>query len=105
MKAKPELVELVLVPYERARAWILDNPDAAVDILARDAGLNLEDATRVLNERTNIAVSLIPGEAQLAVFRTILPVLVAEDKVKSQEAAELALLELIEDSIARKVAG
>ena len=105
LKAKPELVELVLVQYERARAWILANPEAAVDILARDAGLNLEDATRVLNERTNIAVSLIPGETQLAVFRTILPVLVAEDKVKSQEAAELALLELIEDSIARKVAG
>ena len=101
----PELVELVLVQYEKARAWINENPEQAVEILARDASLNIEDARTVLTERTNINVSLIPGQVQLDVFKTILPVLVAEDKVKSQEAAELALTELIDDSIATKVAG
>lgn len=105
LDAHPDLVELVLVQYERARAWIAENPEQAIEILARDAGLNVEDATTVLSERTNIDVSLIPGEVQLDVFRTILPVLVNEDKVKSQEAAELALQELIDDSIARKVVG
>lgn len=105
LDAHPDLVELVLVQYERARAWIAENPEQAIEILARDAGLNVEDATTVLSERTKIDVSLIPGEVQLDVFRTILPVLVNEDKVKSQEAAELALQELIDDSIARKVVG
>lgn len=105
LNAHPDLVELVLVQYQRARAWIAENPEQAIEILARDASLNLEDATTVLSERTNIDVSLIPGEVQLDVFRTILPVLVNEDKVKSQEAAELALQELIDDSIARKVVG
>lgn len=105
LTAHPDLVELVLVQYEKARAWINENPEQSVEILARDASLNIEDARTVLTERTNINVSLIPGQVQLDVFKTILPVLVAEDKVKSQEAAELALDELIDDSIATKVAG
>jgi sulfonate transport system substrate-binding protein len=50
-----------------------------------------------------VDVSLIPGETQLAVFRIITPVLVAEGKIKSQEAADLAIKTLINDSIAKKV--
>jgi sulfonate transport system substrate-binding protein len=57
----------------------------------------------VLTERTNVAVSLIPGETQLAVFRIITPVLIAEGKIKSQVAADGALKTLINDSIAKKV--
>ncbi len=101
----PELVEEVLIQYQRARTWILENPDQAVEILARDASLNIEDARTVLTERTKIDVPLVPGQVQLDVFKTILPVLVAEDKVKSQEAAELALKELIDAAIATKIAG
>ncbi|SCX15007.1 aliphatic sulfonate ABC transporter substrate-binding protein [Candidatus Aquiluna sp. UB-MaderosW2red] len=103
LESNPELVEIVLVQYQKARAWILANPTKAAEILAREAQLDADVATKVLTERTNVDVSLIPGETQLAVFRIITPVLVAEGKIKSQEAADLALQTLINDSIAKKV--
>lgn len=100
---KPELVEVVLAQYERARQWILDNPDDAVAILARDAQLDSEVARKVLLERTNIDVSLVPGSTQIAVWTTISKVLVAEGAIKSQEAADDALATIISDSIAKKI--
>jgi sulfonate transport system substrate-binding protein len=103
LASNPELVEIVLLQYERARAWILANQDKAAQILAREAQLDNDVAAKVLTERTNVDVSLIPGVTQLAVFRIITPVLVAEGKIKSQEAADLAIKTLINDSIAKKV--
>lgn len=100
---KPELVEIVLSQYERARQWILDNPDEAVGILARDAQLDTEVAKKVLLDRTNIAVSIVPGQTQLSVWTTISKVLVAEGAIKSQDAADQALLTIINDSIAKKI--
>ena len=100
---KPELIELVLGQYERARQWILDNPDDAVAILARDAQLDTEVAKKVLLERTNIDVSIVPGATQLAIWTTISKVLVAEGAIKSQEAADDALATIINDAIAKKI--
>lgn len=100
---KPELVEVVLKNYQRARQWILDNPDDAVAILARDAQLDSEVARKVLLERTNIEVSIVPGATQLEVWTTISKVLVAEGAIKSQEAADSALATVINDSIAKKI--
>ena len=103
LQGSPEIVETVLLQYQRARAWILENQAEAVELLAREAQLDADVAKKVLTERTNVAVSLIPGETQLAVFRIITPVLVAEGKIKSQVAADGALKTLINDSIAKKV--
>jgi len=100
---KPELVEAVLKQYEKARQWILDNPDAAVAILARDAQLDEDVARTVLLERTNIDVSIVPGATQLAVWTTISKVLVAEGAIKSQAAADEALATILNDSIAKKL--
>lgn len=99
----PEIVEVVLTQYQRARAWILENEAAAVDILAREAQLDQGVAKKVLTERTKIDVSLVPGETQLAVFRVILPVLVDEARIKSTKDGESALETLIDDRIAKKV--
>jgi sulfonate transport system substrate-binding protein len=103
LTAKPEIVEVVLTQYERARAWILANQDGAVEILAREAKLDPTVASKVLTERTNIDVSIVPGETQLAVFRIITPILVAEGRVKTQEAADEALATLIDSTIAKKI--
>jgi sulfonate transport system substrate-binding protein len=100
---KPEIVELVLTQYERARAWILENQDGAVEILALEAQLVPEVASKVLTERTKIDVSIVPGETQLAVFRIILPVLVAEGGIKSEQDGLDALTTLINDSFAKKI--
>ena len=103
LAAKPEIVEIVLAQYQKARQWILDNPDDAVAILARDAQLDPAVAQKVLLERTNVDVSIVPGATQLAVWETISKVLVAEGAIKSQDAAENALKTIINDSIAKKV--
>lgn len=103
LAAKPEIVEIVLTQYQRARQWILDNPEDAVAILARDAQLDPAVAQKVLLERTNIDVSVVPGATQLAVWETISKVLVAEGAIKSQDAADNALKTIINDSIAKKV--
>jgi len=103
LDANPEIVEIVLGQYQRARAWILENQDQAVAILAKEAQLDPTVASKVLLERTKIDVSIVPGETQLAVFRIITPVLIAEDRIKSEDAANKALLTLINDSIAKKI--
>jgi sulfonate transport system substrate-binding protein len=100
---EPELVEVVLGQYQRARNWILENPSDAVAILARDAELDPAVAEKVLLERTNIDVSIVPGPTQLAVWTTITKVLVAEGAIKSQEAADDALATIVNDSIAKKI--
>ena len=100
---EPELVEVVLTQYQRARNWILENPSDAVAILARDAQLDPAVAEKVLLERTNIDVSIVPGPTQLAVWTTITKVLVAEGAIKSQEAADDALATIVNDSIAKKI--
>jgi len=103
LKAQPDMVRLVLETYERARQWILDNPEQAAQLLAQEASLDIDDARKVLLERTRIDVSLVPGDAQLSVFEVILPVLVAEAGVRSEDAGRKALDELIDDSIAKQV--
>ena len=100
---KPELVEVVLAQYQKARQWILDNPNDAVAILARDAQLDEAVAKKVLLERTKIDVSIVPGATQLAVWTTISKVLVAEGAIKSKEAADEALKTIVNDTIAKKI--
>lgn len=103
LAAQPDIVRTVLATYERARQWILDNPDDAVSLLASEASLDLDDARKVLLERTRIDVSLVPGDAQRSVFEIILPVLVAEAGVRSEADGLTALDELIDDTVAKQV--
>lgn len=87
----PKLVDQVLSCYEQARAWIKENPKDAAAILAKEASLDPAIAGKVLTERTNVDVSLVPGEAQQGVLEAILPTLVAEAQVRSEEEARTAL--------------
>ncbi|MCC7021736.1 MAG: aliphatic sulfonate ABC transporter substrate-binding protein, partial [Thermomicrobiales bacterium] len=48
----PKLTATVIAQYERARAWILANPDEAATILAEESKLSQEVAERELFERT-----------------------------------------------------
>lgn len=91
LEQSPDLVDAVLTCYETARAWIIANPDEAAALLAQEASLEPAVASKVLTERTNVEVSLVPGEAQQQILETITPVLVAEGQVRSQEEADQAL--------------
>lgn len=103
LEQSPELVEQALRCYEDARRWIIANPDAAAALLAEEASLDLDVARTVLVDRTNVDVSLIPGAAQREVLETILPVLVAEGQVRSEDEARRALDSLYDTTIAEEV--
>lgn len=103
LQQSPELVEVTLRCYESARNWILSNPDDAAALLAEEASLDLDVARTVLLERTNIDVPLVPGDAQRTVLETILPVLVAEGQVRSEDEARRALDSLYDTTIAQEV--
>lgn len=102
LASHPDVVLTVLRAYERARQWIADNEDQAVEILATEASLDANDARKVLLERTRLDVSLVPGAEQLQVLAVILPVLVAEARVRTAEDGERALGDLIDDTLAKQ---
>ena len=102
IEQSPELIDAVLACYEDARAWILANPDAAAEVLAAEASLEPDIAKKVLTERTIIDVSLVPGAAQQEVLERILPTLVAEAQVRSEQEALDALSTLYDPSFAER---
>jgi sulfonate transport system substrate-binding protein len=99
---QPELIDQTLNCYEQARAWIIANPEDAAALLAQEASLDPAIAAKVLNERTNVEVPLVPGDAQQQVLETILPILVAEAQVRSEEEARTALDSLYDTSFAER---
>jgi sulfonate transport system substrate-binding protein len=94
LQAYPNYVTKVLTNYERARQWIIDNPDEAAQILADEAKLSVEVAKRELDERTVLTESPVPGERQLAVLKEIIPIFVAESQVKADTDIEAVLKDL-----------
>ncbi len=78
----PQYVTIVLQQYERARQWILDNPDEAAQILADEAKLSLEVAKLELVERTVLDESPVPGQAQSDALAAIIPIFASENQVK-----------------------
>ncbi|GAA4905114.1 sulfonate transport system substrate-binding protein [Nonomuraea thailandensis] len=99
---QPDLAQKVIDAYERARAWVAAHPDEAVRLLAAEAKLAPEVAAVVLKERTETAISPVPGAEQRAVLERILPTLVRESQVRSEQEARAALDSLFEPRFAEK---
>jgi sulfonate transport system substrate-binding protein len=89
--AYPAYTERVLAAYERARLWILENPEEAAAILAEEAKLSLDVARLELSERMALDISPVPGPAQAAVLKEIIPIFVAENQVKPGTDVEAIL--------------
>lgn len=102
LEQEPELVDTVLNCYEQARAWIIENPESAAEILAQEASLDPAIAAKVLTERTVVDLPLVPGESQQQVLETILPILIAEGQVRSEEEARAALDTLYDPTFAER---
>ena len=90
-----DVAQVVVDAYEDARAWALENPEETAALLAEVAGIDIEVANTVIQERSNLDVSGVPGEAQLDVLRVIAPVLVASDAVQGGQAEIDRALETI----------
>jgi sulfonate transport system substrate-binding protein len=100
LAAHPDLAQAVVNAYEKARQWITDNPAEAVALYAREAKISEAVAKTVLTTRTRLDIDPVPGDAQRAVFEKILPVLVADANVKTEEAARTAIDTLFEPKFA-----
>ncbi|MET2012658.1 aliphatic sulfonate ABC transporter substrate-binding protein [Microbacterium chocolatum] len=97
----PDVAQVVVDAYEEARAWALENPEETAALLAEVAAIDIEVANTVIQERSNLDVSGVPGEAQLDVLRVIAPVLVESDAVAGGESAvNDALDTIINDTFA-----
>jgi sulfonate transport system substrate-binding protein len=104
LEESPELAQTVVDVYERARAWALENPEQTAAILAEVAGLEPEVATTVIQERSNLDVDPVPGQAQREVLERVGPILVETGDVASQGNVDTALEELLEPAYAEKAA-
>lgn len=91
----PDLTQAVVDAYEEAREWALANPAETAELLAEVAAIDIAVATTVIEERSNLDVSGIPGEAQLAVLEKIAPVIASSGDVSGGEAAVEEALETI----------
>ena len=100
LKSNRDITISVLKNYQKARAWILANPDRAAKILADSAKIDLDVAKNVLVNRTKVRVPLVPGSLQSGVLAAIKPILVSDAQVRSQADADSALTSLYDTSFA-----
>lgn len=97
---RPDVAQTVVDAYEKARAWALADPAATAALLAEVAGIDPVVAATVIEERSNLGVSGIPGDAQAAVLQVIGPIFVDSGDVASQQQIDDALATLIEPTFA-----
>ncbi|MBA8816134.1 sulfonate transport system substrate-binding protein [Microbacterium halimionae] len=101
--AHPDVTQVVVDAYEQARSWSLEHPDETAALLADVAGIDSAVAKTVIQERSNLDVSGIPGDAQLGVLEKIAPVLVSSNAVQGGEpAVSQALDSIVNATFAQK---
>lgn len=99
----PEYVNRVIGAYEKARKWILENPDEAAGILAEEAGISVDIATIQL-ERTDFS-DPVPGNAQRDALNEAGKVLQEGEVIKSGVDVEATTDSLIDSSFAEETIG
>jgi len=87
----PDLAQLVVDAYEKAREYAVANPDETAAILAEVAGIDISIATSVIQDRTNLQVDPTPGQKQHDVLAFIGPIFVQSGDVASQDLIDAAL--------------
>jgi sulfonate transport system substrate-binding protein len=101
----PGYVKRVLKNYERAREWIIANPEEAAKILAESGKIDLEIARKQLSERTVLNAEVgVPGAKLQSALQAVVPILVDEKLVGSDKNPANALDELIDASFATDLA-
>ena len=91
LEKSPDIAQIVVSAYEKAREWAIANPDEAAAILAEVAAIDIAIAESVLIDRTNLAVDPKPGKKQTDVLKIIGPIFVQTGAVASQDQIDDAL--------------
>ena len=99
----PDAVERVLRVYERARRWVVANPDETAQILASDAKIPL-DVARLELTRNDFS-NPVPGDEQRKALAAASGILVAEQLVAPGADVPAAVAQVIDGRFAREVVG
>lgn len=102
VKTYPEATKKLIGLYERAKQWVVDNPDQTAQILADEAQIPIDVAKREL-ERMNFTTSGIPGEAHIAVLEAVVPIITSEQLANAGADVSKAVTDLIDGSYAEQV--
>ncbi|MBU8880133.1 aliphatic sulfonate ABC transporter substrate-binding protein [Bacillus sp. FJAT-29790] len=100
-KKYPDQVKKVIEVYEKARTWVLDNPEEAAKILAKEAQISLEVAKKEL-ERNDFS-SPIPGDVQKQALNSAGSVLQKGDIIQNDVEVESLVNDLINPEFAKAV--
>ncbi|MGV8885260.1 MAG: aliphatic sulfonate ABC transporter substrate-binding protein [Microbacteriaceae bacterium] len=87
----PDIAQVVVNAYEKAREYAIAHPDEVAAILAEVAAIDPAIAATQLTDRTKLDIDPTPGQAQRDVLTIIGPVFVAAGDVRSQAAIDAAL--------------
>ena len=99
---KPDIAQVVINVYERARAYAIANPDATYALLAQASGLSVPVAKTVITERTVIDINPIPGKTQTTLLAKIGKVFVENGDVATQAQVDTALKTLYDTTFIKK---
>jgi sulfonate transport system substrate-binding protein len=91
IEESPDLAQVVVDAYEKAREYAVENPDDAAATLAEVAAIDIAIARSVLVDRTVLDLDGTPGKKQHDVLSIIGPVFVESGDVASQDAIDQAL--------------
>src|SRR5690606_16891348 len=73
--------------YEEARAWAVEHPEETAQLLADAATIDPAVAKTVIDERSNLDVSGVPGDAQVQVLQAISPIIAESGDVSGGQDA------------------
>ncbi|EGI77728.1 aliphatic sulfonate ABC transporter periplasmic ligand-binding protein [Hylemonella gracilis ATCC 19624] len=102
LQDQPAAVRRVIAGYERARKWILANPEEAAKILADEAKIKIEVAKVQLSQRTDLSNPL-PSKEHVDALQAAAPVLLAEELVRPNTDVAKVVLDLVDTQFARSV--
>ena len=102
LKDKPDIAQIVVNVYERARAYAIANPDATYALLAQTSGLSVPVAKKVITERTIVDINPTPGATQTTLLTKIGKVFVANGDVATQAQIDTGLKTLYDTTFITK---
>lgn len=100
-RENPEYVRKVIAAYEKARKWIITNPEETAKLVAEEAKLSLPVARLQLTR--NDFSNPIPGAEHAKALKAAAPILLEEELVRKGTDVNKVVDDLIEPSFASAV--
>lgn len=100
-RENPEYVRKVIAAYEKARKWIIANPEETAKLVAEEAKLSLPVARLQLTR--NDFSNPIPGEEHAKALKAAAPILLEEELVRKGTDVNKVVDDLIEPRFASAV--